>query len=177
MGSSEAGRPRPESSIATRLRQGVTALLSRRVAVPLPEPCQRSLPASVAVRWSALSPYDQRHLLAVAAELADDGQPEPVVLAGLLHDVGKAGRITVADRVASVLLGRLAPGLRDRLAARHRPLPGLNGLHLLLRHAPAGADLLARAGMPEDIVWLVRHHEADLAHPGLAVLQAADRRH
>lgn len=177
MGCSSASELRAGTGVATRLRQGVAALFCRRGPVPPPARFRRHLPGAVVAQWRALASYDQRHLIAVAATLAASNHPEPVVLAGLLHDIGKAGRITVVDRVAHVLLGRLAPDLRDRLARRHRPLPGLNGLHLLLRHAAAGADALERAGMPAEVVWLVRHHERDLPHSGLTALRAADRRH
>lgn len=100
-----------------------------------------------------------------------------VVLAGLLHDIGKAGRVTVVDRVAYVLLGAVAPRLLAVIAQRDRPPVGLNGLHLLLRHAERGAELLAAAGMPADVVRLVRNHERDVDLPGLGALRAADRRH
>lgn len=166
---------RPTAPLA-RLRQGVRALLPAHPA-PLPTRFAPGLPEPVIAAWRRLSPYDQRHLIAVAGDLHTAGQPERVVQAGLLHDIGKAGRVTIVDRVALVLLGRLAPGARTRLAARQRPLPALNGLHLLLRHAEAGADLLERAGMPAEIVWLVRHHERDIDHAGLRALQVADRRH
>lgn len=160
----------------TRIRQGLRALRPRATP-PLPERFARDLPAPVVATWDALSTYDRRHVIAVANDLEDAGHPPHLVLAGLLHDIGKVGRVTVVDRTASVLLGRLAPGIRERLAARPRPLPGLDGLHLLLHHAERGADLLASAGVPADVVWLVRHHEREFDSTDLRALQAADHRH
>jgi HD-like signal output (HDOD) protein len=75
------------------------------------------------------------------------------------------------------MLDRLSPKLRDRLASRPRPLPGLDGLHLLLGHAESGANLLAEAGMPADVVWLVRNHERRADSVSLRALQTADHRH
>ena len=135
------------------------------------------LPVPVRAAWHALGAFDRSHLVAVAEDLDASGQPDHVVLAGLLHDIGKAGRVTTLDRVAHVLLGRIAPGVRDKLTTRSRPLPGLNGLHLLLRHADYGADLLAAAGLPARVVWLVRHHEQPTEHADLRALVAADHRH
>lgn len=159
-----------------RIRQGLRAL-SPAPSPPIPDHLAAMLPNAVLAAWHALGHYDQRHLVAVARDLDAANQPDHIVLAGLLHDIGKAGHITVVDRVVHVLLGRLAPGLRRRLAARARPLPGLDGLHLLLRHAEHGADLLEEAGMPADVVWLVRHHEQPTEYPELRVLLAADHRH
>jgi hypothetical protein len=177
MGSSdEASLAQPGPARLSRMRQGLRALVPAPAPV-LPPRYAEYLPARVERAWHALAPYDRRHLVAVAEDLAASGHSAHVVLAGLLHDIGKAGRVTVVDRVAVVMLDRLAPGLRHRLASRQRPLPGLDGLHLLLRHAERGANLLAGAGMPADVVWLVRHHEREAGRDDLRALQAADHRH
>lgn len=160
----------------TRIRQGLRALLPSSPP-PLPAHIAERLPEPVRAAWRSLSAYDRRHLVAVAADLDASGQPDHVILAGLLHDIGKAGRVTIFDRVAHVLLGQIAPSASTKLAARSRPLPGLDGLHLLVRHATTGADLLADAGMPAEVVWLVRHHEQPTEHADLRALVAADRRH
>ncbi len=124
-----------------------------------------------------LSPYDQHHLLAVAVDLEDSGADGALVSAGLLHDIGKAGRVTMFDRVIHVLVRPIAPRIYGIISASTRSLPGLRGLHLLEYHAEAGARLLERHGMPSRVVWLVRHHEHALPEPSLILLRAADRRH
>jgi hypothetical protein len=156
-----------------RLRQGISALWARRRQASLPDRYKHALPNDVIMAWSRLAPYDQHHLLAVSADLQRGGATDQVIVAGLLHDIGKAGGVSLVDRVACVLLGRFLPGTLRRLK---RPPPGLNGLHLLTRHAEEGARLLERAGMPPEVVWLVRHHEAALDDPALRALQVADRR-
>jgi hypothetical protein len=176
VGSSSDPTLDPPSAPLARLQQGIRALLPARPEA-LPWRLAERLPEPVLAAWQALAPYDRRHQAAVAGDLDASGHPDSVVLAGLLHDIGKAGRITVVDRVGLVLLGRLAPGVRGRLAARERSLPGLNGLHLQFRHAEVGAGQHDRAGMPAEVVWLVRHHERDIDNPELRALQAADRRH
>lgn len=143
----------------------------------MPEHLAALIPESVRSKWLTLGTYDRRHLVAVAADLEAAGYGRQVVLAGLLHDIGKAGRVTILDRVAHVLLRRLVPGLRDRLAARSRPPLALGGLHLLVRHAEIGAEVLERAGVRADIVWLVRQHEDPTDDPDLCALLAADQRH
>lgn len=177
MGSSDtAALAKQEPSPLARIRQGLRALAPAPAPI-LPPRYAGHLPARVARAWDALGAYDRRHLIAVAGDLAAAGHSEHVVLAGLLHDIGKVGRVTVVDRVAVVMLDRFAPTLRDRLASRPRPLPGLDGLHLLLRHAERGADMLAEAGLPADVVWLVRHHEREADRDDLRALQSADHRH
>jgi hypothetical protein len=143
----------------------------------MPERYRATLPVAVSDLWRRLEPYDQHHLIAVACDLEASGEPDAVVLAGLLHDIGKAGRIALPHRVAHVLLGRLAPSVADRWRASSARVPGCDGLHLLLRHAANGAALLAAAGMSDEIIWLVEYHEERLDHPGLNALRAADRRH
>lgn len=177
MASSDLSLPVPLRALTTRLRQGLTALTHRRASDTLPPPYRHALPEPVVAAWERLAPYDRRHLLAVARDLERAGATEILVLAGLLHDIGKAGGVRVADRAAHVLLSRVAPGLHRRLAHRGRSTRLLRGLHLLMHHPERGAELLDAAGMPEELVWLVRHHESPQPHPWLRDLQAADHRH
>ena len=128
--------------------------------------------------WNTLSTYDRRHLLDVAMDLERQGVDYDVVLAGLLHDIGKPANTSLPARVAVVLLQKLAPRLIVRLRSTSSPPPGLKQLHLLLNHANRGADLLAEYGEPERVVWLVRHHEDEQpADQGLITLQRADNHH
>lgn len=145
-------------------------------APPLPRHLVEHLPAEIQQAFRALASYDQRHLIAVAHDLESSGLPRHVVLAGLLHDIGKSRRVSVVDRVAKVVCTRLAPRLLLRIACLDRPPRLLEGLHLLLRHAARGADMLTEAGMPADVTWLVRHHEHDIADADLHALKAADGR-
>ena len=164
------------TTVVARLRQGVSAIVARRRRAMLPDRFRGELPEPILALWSRLPSYDQHHLLAVAEDLRHSGARNHVVLAGLLHDIGKAGRITLPHRMIAVLVIAFAPGLGSRLRRAHRPWPGLEGLHLLLNHAERGADLLWDAGLPHEVVWLVRHHDSNLPHPELTALQAADHR-
>jgi hypothetical protein len=161
----------------TRLRQGITAIFSSRTPLPFPEPYRGKVAPGIIAQWDRLSPYDQRHLVAVATDLRRSGLPETVVLAGLLHDIGKAGTVWLPARVLVVLMQRFSPDLARRLKTMPSPPPGLRGLHLLLNHAERGASMLETHGMRSQVSWLVRHHEALTSHPYLTALQAADQRH
>ena len=164
-------------SIATRLRQGLTALLHRRPAPAFPDRWAHAVPHEVGAAWEALTHYDRHHLVNVARELEARGADTRTVLAGLLHDVGKTRAVSLPARVGAVIAKQVAPGLVSRLQDFHAPPIGLRGLHLLLTHAERGADLLHKHGMDPRVVWLVRHHEIELPDPELRALRDADDRH
>lgn len=161
----------------TRLRQGLRALLARQERVSLPARYADGLPERVVAAWNRLSPYDQHHLLAVADDLRCSRAPQTVVLAGVLHDIGKGGDTSVFARSTVVLLKRFAPAAARSLRDTSAPPRGLKGIHLLLAHADTGARLLESCGVRQEVVWLVRHHESTSSHPYLRALQEADHRH
>ncbi|MDQ3547210.1 MAG: HD domain-containing protein [Chloroflexota bacterium] len=125
-----------------------------------------------------LTPFDRAHHLRVHTLLVEAGHDDPdLLLAGLLHDVGKAderGRVSVPHRAVHVLLVRLAPSLLDRLSRndgwfRH-------GLWLSVRHAEVGACLVAAAGGSQRCCALIACHNkpSSSSDPLLAALVAAD---
>ncbi len=139
-----------------------------------------NLTSCQAAAFRALPAFHQRHLCRVYRLLQREGVADPDLLkAGLLHDLGQAadGKVRLPDRVALVLLRRLAPRLLRRLA--RRPASGWRrGLALAEHHAALGAELAASLGCPPRVCWLIRHHEDEaLARHDrdLSVLMAADR--
>lgn len=164
---------------ASRMRQGLRALLGLRSSLSqsLPARYRTALPIRVVEKWDRLAPYDRRHLLAVASNLRSDGHADEVVLAGLLHDIGKPDRLSVATRATAVVIERIGKDARSRTIEISFPVPWFRQLQATLRHATAGADLLSRHDVSPQVVWLVRHHDSDLSHPDLQALRAADARH
>lgn len=116
-----------------------------------------------------------RHGLAVYRHLRRMGtQDRDLLAAALLHDVGK-GRLTVAHRVAAVVLEAIRPGQLKRVASPQGP-GWRRGLYDHLHHQELGAELAQRAGSSAVVVDLIRHHHQDgrQGPPGLAALQMAD---
>ena len=141
-------------------------------------PLHPYLSPEAAITFASLSPGDQRHALAVARSLEVQGAPTSVVTAGLLHDIGKAVPgvpVHIADRIAKVVLAKVAPTLLYRIAGWDAPRWPLGGLWVLSRHARYGGELVRRWGYPERVAWLVEHHEdRDSGDEQLNLLVAMD---
>jgi hypothetical protein len=117
---------------------------------------------------------DQQHGIEVyrrvcAAAGHDD---QPLFAAALLHDCGK-GRVALWQRVAHVVIGLMAPGLREAIASEHGA-GWRRAFWRLLHHPEIGAQMAARAGAEADVVRMIREQESERPDARLALLQAAD---
>lgn len=129
-----------------------------------------------------LTPYDRRHALAVHELLTAYGCTDnDVLLAAILHDVGKADartRVRLAHRVALVVGRRLAPRSLARASAVPQHNRVLHGLYLANKHAELGARAAARVGLSPGCCALIAAHDAPPPHDDarLALLIWADER-
>jgi putative nucleotidyltransferase with HDIG domain len=92
------------------------------------------------------------HLVArIASEIAQmGGVPSAVVVAGLLHDVGK---LVIAERAPDHFARALAGERQDK-----RPLFTIEEELIGVSHAEVGAYLLSLWGLPSPVVEAVAHH-------------------
>lgn len=144
-----------------------------------------ALSASQFAAFRRMAPADQRHAARVARlVLAEGGRDPDLIVAALLHDLGKVdraggGRVAVAHRVAKVALARLAPALWGRLSAAPGRGP-LHGLYLLRHHPALGAAWAAALGATPRASALIAAHQdgtvCPAAHDALRRLRRADER-
>ena len=150
--------------LASRVRQGVAALRPR-VPTDRDAILAAVLSPEQAAAFRSLPVHDQAHLCRVYRALRGEGiEDRDVLAAALLHDLGKAhprrGRVRLPDRVARVVLGRVAPGFLQRLS--RWPAPAWRrGLALAVHHPAIGAKRAARLGCSDRTCWLIAHHEDD----------------
>lgn len=111
--------------------------------------------------WGRMSRQDRRHATAVArrvgAELGE-GVPATVLVAALMHDVGKiVAGLGTYGRVIATLSAAVAGEDTARLWAQGRGLTRRVGLYV--EYPKLGVDLLELAGSdPLVIAWSREHH-------------------
>ncbi|MCX7854531.1 MAG: HD domain-containing protein [Anaerolineae bacterium] len=163
-----------------RVRQffaALTAPLARgdaNVVAQVLTPAQQAL-------FRRMSAPDRRHALKVYRALVERGsQPQDLLVAALLHDVGKAaGPPPLWVRVAVVLLERWAPRWLGRLSEGD-PRGWRRPFVVYQQHAEIGAEWAARVGCSSLAVALIRRHHEPLGPPEneedrlLTLLQEAD---
>jgi predicted HD phosphohydrolase len=121
------------------------------------------------VRYLGPAGADDRHASETARILRDLGADHELVVAGILHDRAKPPGTLLWHRIAGVLLDRLAPRVRARLAS------GDSTFARYLDHARRGAELARDDGATDRVVRLIaRHHERPIADDEV-LLARADR--
>lgn len=140
---------------------------------------RRLTPAQQAL-FFAQQPADQAHAIEVAQALERQGHLDArLLVAALLHDVGKAPGVSLPYRVAVVLLQKFVPALLARLTPN--TFGWLAPLARAHHHPALGARYARAAGCSPLTVRLIEQHQARQVEPGdepfgtlLATLQAVD---
>jgi len=165
--------------LAYRLAQIIAYLRPARTTAVMPPAFAAMLPPDAICAFDALAASDRAHLIAVATELRARGSSDELVIAGLLHDIGKLPSkfqsLALTQRVAKVALTAIAPSLLVRIATRPTPPRGMSGLWAYANHARIGAGIARDAGCDERVCWLIAHHEdTEVTDPELRLLIAID---
>lgn len=162
-----------------RLVQGLRGLRPERAGATVDRTALSLLTSEQRAQFENLPTFDQQHLCRVANHLRAIGVTDlDLLVAGLLHDIGKSDgihRVRLTDRVGKVLLKRFAPGTLAKMAADY-PQGRFCGLALTVRHPEIGAEIARQLGCSARTCWLICNHEAesDLGDQDLAKLQLAD---
>lgn len=163
-------------SIVKRLGQGVRALAAADAGHTFPLRYRDCVPTPVVERWECLDAYDRNHLINVAADLEQEERQPELVLAGLLHDIGKPAHASTVARALAVLI-QPAGSKADTVIRNLTVWPPLvSTVQALLDHPAVGASFLAERQFPDRVVWLVRHHHEHISDPDLMALRRADQR-
>ena len=137
------------------------------------------LPPGALGLFASMSAADQRHALRVCQGLRIRGwTDQDMLVAALLHDVGKAGgRVPFWTRPVVVIAKRCGPRLLTRLTTY--PIEGQRlsrwrrALSYAWWHAEVGAELAAAVGVSARVVHYIRmHHRPD--SPELVELHLVD---
>lgn len=114
-------------------------------------------------------PRDRRHSMDLYRLLQRQGASPPMLVAALVHDVGK-GNIATWHRIAFVLLGPASVILASRSGPRWR-----RALWRLRHHASFGAEMLRRAGSAARVVEIVAAHtQSSSSDPEIEAFIRAD---
>src|SRR3546814_355609 len=97
-------------------------------------------------------PRDRRHSIDLYRLLQQQGASDPMLVAALMHDVGK-GQIATWHRVAFVLLGPLSGIVGSQTGARWR-----RAIWRLRHHARLSAEMLHRVGSSPRVIAIVAAH-------------------
>lgn len=105
--------------------------------------------------------YDQYHSVFFAKTLLAEvkNAPYDLIVAALLHDVGKSYfRISPLDRTLAVLISKFAPQLVSKASMEHPIL--WNKMFLVAKnHAQWSAEMAQEAGVSERAISIIASHE------------------
>jgi hypothetical protein len=135
-------------------------------------------PAQLALFESQL-PSEQAHALRVLRALLEQGEDQPdLLIAALLHDVGKSRfSLTLWERVLIVLVGALCPGCLRRWGATGPETPHgwRRAFVIASQHPHWSAQLAAQAGCGPLAVELIRRHQQVLPEQSIGEAGICER--
>lgn len=153
-----------------RVRQFLSAIKATPLTNQEIERVRAVLNPDAMALYQSMPLGDQRHSLKILDALCAQGYTAPPLLqAALLHDVAKRD-VGLGYRTAVILMNKFSPNLLSRVAGANPDswrFPFYRSLH----HPTLGAELAARAGVPEDALMLIREHQSK--SPMLASVDAA----
>jgi hypothetical protein len=135
---------------------------------------RRILPERAWPLFDGMPVADRRHGLDVAQRLLAAGHDDPdLLVAALLHDAAKGGRLRLWHRVAGVLLEAVAPRLLTRLASPARG-SWRHAFYVYRHHAALSAEAARAAGCSERSAAIIRGSTSEADRALAAAFHMAD---
>lgn len=165
-----------------RITQGVRALVAFTQAVDYTLPEKHLSPGLLSV-FKQMQRNEQLHSVRVLqAVLAQEAEtPHDLAVAALMHDSGKVHYpLSVYGKTVAVLGRKIAP--LYRYASGRDPARAVWARPFIVaeHHATWSADILREYGASERAIWLVEHHQHNVAglmdHPYAGLLWRLQRR-
>ncbi|MGE3960942.1 MAG: HD domain-containing protein [Dehalococcoidia bacterium] len=151
-----------------RVRQFTRGLRPRLDAAEIAEARGRLSAAEFSLFLHAQA-RDRRHSMDLYRLLQQEGAPQEMLVAALVHDVGK-GQLATWHRVAFVLLGPAVGILAGASGPRWR-----RALWRLRHHARLSAEMLRQAGSDPRVIEIVEAHTRPASRdPEIAAFIRAD---
>lgn len=162
-----------------RIRYRARQLWHALTAAPAPQDldlARRVLSPSQMELFLKLQPNEQVHSLRIFRQLHDqDPEDNDLLVAALLHDVGKASFPLRHWERAWIVIAKAALPARVTEWGRAEPVGWKRPFVIAEQHAVWGAEIAARAGTSPTAVNLIRRHQQPPAPPDLQGSAAASR--
>lgn len=160
-----------------RVKQALRGLFAFTQSVDEATPA-RYLSMAEMTLFQQMRHSEQLHALHVLRDvLAQETETSPdLAVSALLHDVGKSRyTLRIWQKTIAVAVEKLAPSLYTRWSDDESVTLWTRPFAVKAHHPAWGAEMLAQAGSSEGAVWLVAHHQDDIAqwvnHPYYALLR------
>jgi hypothetical protein len=142
-----------------RVAQFWNALHARPASQDIAQTSQALTPEMMTL-WLSMQSSEQAHSLAIYHQLLDQGETnQDLLIAALLHDVGKTWYPLRAWERAAIVIGKALLPVQARRWGQGQPKSWRRPFVVAEQHPAWGAEMAAKAGASSFSVSLIRRHQ------------------